>query len=55
LVRVPLSLLAQNVLGWDIVVIWWIINLDQWVRFSISLTVFLKAKLYDAIQAQALA
>ena len=55
LVRVPLSLLAQSVLGWDIVTIWWIINLDQWVRFSISLTVFLKAKLYDAIQAQALA
>jgi Na+-driven multidrug efflux pump len=55
LVRVPLSLLAQSVLGWDIVTIWWIINLDQWVRFSISMTVFLKAKLYDAIQAQALA
>ena len=55
LVRVPLSLLAQSVLGWDIVTIWWIINLDQWVRFSISLMVFLKAKLYDAIQAQALA
>ena len=52
LVRVPLSLLAQSVFGWDILTIWWIINLDQWVRFSISLTVFLKAKIHDVIRLQ---
>lgn len=46
-VRVFLCYLVSTVLKMDIVWIWWIINADQWVRYLLSLLVFVVKKLIN--------
>lgn len=46
-VRVFLCYLVSSVLKIDIVWIWWIINADQWVRYLLSLLVFVVKKLIN--------
>lgn len=42
-----LCYLVSTVLKMDIVWIWWIINADQWVRYLLSLLVFVVKKLIN--------
>lgn len=50
-VRVFLSYLISMIFNLDIVWIWWIINADQWVRYLLSLSVFVFRHLINYLSA----
>ncbi len=51
LVRVALCCLGGWVFHWDITALWWAILLDQLVRAALSITFFLKEKVYHAAES----
>lgn len=50
-VRVFLSYLISMIFNLDIVWIWWIINADQWVRYLLSLSLFVFKNLINYLSA----
>jgi len=48
-VRVPMVLLFGNVLHLNIYAVWWVFNIDQWIRLLLSVFYYRKYGIADTV------